>query len=304
MFDDFVAYYHENVVGAFIEYQERSNDGLAGRSRDLRFALVAAESLFHLREHLPSASAISRALAESLCSDYGLLGDVVNAAKHRAVTRPTPHGAALVRDAANLYERLLFIEYEDEEGTYRSIRKTVTVTLTDGSERILLEVLTNVINFWEKHLCSTGVLGEARSFTYDPPIRHRTRNECCDSGLDFELVQGQRFLQTMQLLRFDQQTGAATPMDLSGSELKFRIYKPTVEVDVVISHEATGRELKKTITLSEEESREMSLINDDDERQAYVHGLPAAKAALKDLIAEAGLVQHPGNANATSREDA
>ena len=96
MFDDLAAFYHENVVSASIDYREVYGSGIVGRSRDLRSALIAATALFHLREHLPRGKRLSRAEVETGCSDYGILGDIVNAAKHKTVTNPTPHGAPLV----------------------------------------------------------------------------------------------------------------------------------------------------------------------------------------------------------------
>ncbi len=147
MFDDLVAYYHENVVSAFLEYKERSNDGVAGRSRDLRGALTAATALFHLREHLPMSGSLSRAEVELACPDYAIVGDAVNAAKHKSLTGGTPHGAPLVSDAVNLVEQLVITEYEDETGPYQYAQKKVVVKLIDGSERNLLQILTNVIKF-------------------------------------------------------------------------------------------------------------------------------------------------------------
>jgi hypothetical protein len=124
MFDDLAAYYHENVVASFAEYRDICNDGIAGRSRDLRAALNAASALFHLREHLPGTP-LSRADVERFCPDYALLGDVVNASKHKALNGNTPHGAPLVADAENLAEQIASIEYEDEAGTYLYVQKSV-----------------------------------------------------------------------------------------------------------------------------------------------------------------------------------
>lgn len=288
MFNDLTAYYHENVVSSFIEYRDMCNDGLAGRSRDLRAALTAASALFHLREHLPTRS-LSRADLERLCPDYALLGDVVNASKHKALTSTTPHGAPLVTDAENLGEQLIFIEYEDEAGAYHYVQKKVVVKLTYGSERNLLEILTNVINFWESHMLTLGVLSKARVFAYDAEIRFRTRTECKANRLNFEVVQGHRFHQTMRLLRFDKASGKAKPIDLSGAEVKFRIYKPKYDIELSLTQDATGKTFKTEITLTEEESLILSHLSSDAERQAYVDGLPAAQAALQQLAVEAGL---------------
>lgn len=288
MFDDLAAYYHENVVSSFIEYRDICNDGVAGRSRDLRAALNAASALFHVREHLPSGSLL-RADVERLCPDYALLGDVVNASKHKALNSKTPHGAPLVVDAENLSERLVFIEYEDDAGPYRYVQKTVVVKLTDGSERNLIEILTSVINFWECQMVSLGVLSEARVFTHDTGIRYRSRSECETNRLNFELVQGLRFRQTMQLLRFNKATDRAEPIDLTGSNVRFRIYKPKYDIELSLTHDASGKTFKTEISLTEEESLILSRMSSDEERQAYVNGLPAAQAALEKLAVEAGL---------------
>lgn len=228
MFSDLTAFYHENVVSSFVEYRDFSKNNNVGRSRDLRAALNAASALFHLREHLPSGS-LSRADIESLCPEYALLGDIVNASKHKTLNGNTPHGAPLVNDAENLGEQLVFIEYEDDEGTYYYSQKTVVAKLTDGSERNLLEILTNVINFWEDYLLSLGVLSKARVFKYDAVIRYRSRTECEVNPLNFELVPGQRFHQNMRLLRFNKTTGKAEPIDLSGSKVQLNFYKPNCD---------------------------------------------------------------------------
>jgi hypothetical protein len=288
MFDDLAAYYHENVVAPFVEYRDICNDGVAGRSRDLRAALNAALALFHLREHLPGTPP-SRARIECLCPDYALLGDVVNASKHKALSGSTPHGAPLVNDAEDLIEQIAFIEYEDEVGTYRYVQKTVLVKLSDGSERNLLEILTSVINFWEGHMLALGVLPKARTFTHDSGIRYRSRIECEANRLNFEIVQGQRFHQSMRLLRFSHTTGKVEPIDLTGSEVRARIYKPIYDIELSLTHDASGKTYRTEISLTEEESLILSHMSSDEERQAYVNSLPVAQAALQQLAVDAGL---------------
>lgn len=298
MFDNLAAYYHENVVASFVEYRDICNGGIAGRSRDLRAALSAASALFHLREHLPGTP-LSRADVERLCPDYALLGDVVNVSKHKALNGNTPHGAPLVADAENLAEQIAFIEYEDEAGTYRYIQKSVVVKISDGPEHNLLEILTNVINFWERHMLSLGVLSKARVFTHDSAIRFRSRAECEANRLNFEIVQGQRFHQSMRLLRFNKATGSAETIDLTGSEVRFQIYKPKYDIELSLTHDVSGKTYKAEITLTEEESLILSRMSSDVERQAYVNSLPAAQAALQQLAVEAGLSKSGDGAHAS-----
>ena len=288
MFDDLAAYYRENVVAAFLEYTKTSKDSMAGRSRDLRLCLVAATALFHLREHLPTSGALTRPSAEQQCSDYALLGDIVNAAKHKSINQRTPHGPPLVADATSLTETLLIIKYEDSKGAYHFTEKSVIATLSDGSQRNLLEVLMNVVNFWEKHLHLLGVLSQARTFVFDPSIRFRTRKECDQIRLDLELVQGHRFKQQLQLLKFDKSTGLASPIDLTGTQMHFRVYKPRIEIEVFLKHEATGQEFSRKLVLSEEESAEFADLTNDEERGVYVSSLSSSLAALKELASEAG----------------
>jgi hypothetical protein len=54
MFDDFRAYYHENVLATYVEFRDQVQGDAAGESRDLRAAVAVCEALFHLREHLPA----------------------------------------------------------------------------------------------------------------------------------------------------------------------------------------------------------------------------------------------------------
>lgn len=289
MFDDIAAYYHENVVAAFAVYRDTSKDGVAGRSRDLREAIVAAVALFHFRDHLPKAIALSRTEAERQCADYALIGDVVNAAKHKSITQSTPHGAPLVKDAEMLTEWLLNIEYEDAEGVYRCTQKAVVAKLVDGTERNLLEVVTNVMNFWEGYLYRVGVLSKQRTFVFEPQVRNRTRAECEQIHLDLEAVQGLRFKPAMRLLRFDASTGQARPIDLTGVQLSMRIYKPRFKFNLTLKHEATGKEYTRAIAFSDEENEKLAELSSDEERQAFAASLPSAQVALREMAAEAAL---------------
>lgn len=290
MFDDLFAYYHENVVSAFIAYRDTSRNAVVGRSHDLRMAMIAANALFHLREHLPKSGRLSRKNVELACPDYALLGDVANAVKHKLLTNDTPHGVPLIKDASSIIEKILIIEYKDEKGIYRYIQKTVVIQLVDGSEKNFLHILTNVINFWELHMQKLGVLPTARTFSFDGDVRARTRAECNTDGLNFEIVQGLRFHQTMELLRFDNATGKATPIDLTGCEAIFRIYQPAEhDVDLYLTNDSSGKEFKTTISLTEDEILMLSRISSDADKQTYINSLPSIQFAFRQLAIDAGL---------------
>ncbi len=287
MFDDLTAYYHENVASSYFAYREINENGVAGSSRDLREAITSASALFHLREHLREHK-LSRNKIESLCPDYALLGDVTNSSKHKLLTGQTPHGKPFINDAASLSERIILITYKDDLGEYKYAAKTVIIKLTDGTERNLLEVLTNVINFWEEYMEKVGALDKARCFKYENPLRFRTRTECENNKLDFTLITGHRFKQSLSFFQYNKDTHEIEPMDFKGSELQFRMYAPTLDVDISLKNHKTGAESKKTISLSEDESIEVSKLSTNTEKQSYVYSLPVALETLRELVKEVG----------------
>lgn len=302
MFDDLTAYYCEYVVSAYIYYRDIKRSGTAGSSRDIRNAIIAASALFHLREHLPMPNQPTRPATEKLCPEYGLLGDIVNAAKHKSISQKTPHGSPLLTDATQIGEQIVITEYLDDEGPYRFAEKTVIVKLSDGSERDLFEVLTIVMNYWENYLYSSGILSSIRTFSNDSNKHPRTRVECEENRLDFEIVKGHRFHQSMLLLRFNYQTGAVEPIDLTGSQVKFNMYKPNYEIDLSLTHDASGKKFKKTITLSEDEGVAVSKCKTDEERQTYINSLPSTQEALRQLAIEAGLVNDSAETHTLNEE--
>jgi hypothetical protein len=302
MFDDLAAYYHENVVSAYVDHRDIKRSGIAGRSRDIRSATIAAEALFHLREHL-SAHKPSRATIERQCPEYGLLADIANATKHKQISRQTPHGPPLVNDAEQIKEQIVLTEYKDADGEYHFTEKTVVVTLSDGSTRDLFEVLTVVINYWENFLFSQGILTTARTFLDGSNAHPKTREECKQSQLDIEIIQGHRFHQAWKLQRFNYQTQKVEPVDLTGSQVKFNVYKPSYEIDLSLTHDASGKEFKKTIALCEEENEILLKCKTDEERQTYVQSLSSAQEAMRQLAKKAGLVKETaGNQEIESKK--
>ena len=288
MFDNLATYYYDNVVTALVDCWHTSNDGVAGRSRAIRRAVVAASALFQLREHLPKPLP-DRRQVEQLCPDYALLGDVVNATKHNVINVKTPHGAPLVTHATSLAERLALIEYNDSAGQYRHCSKTVVVKLADGSERKLIEVVTHVINHWETHLHTLGILPSARSFTYKDPNRFRLRADCNSGRLDLETVQSQMLFHSMRLLRFNETTGKAEPIDLTGAKLRGSIYQPSYEFVASLKQDALGREFTKTVLLTERESIDLDVLSTDAEREAFALSTQTAMIALEELAVLARL---------------
>ncbi|GAF98811.1 unnamed protein product, partial [marine sediment metagenome] len=144
MFDDLVAYFYENVVASYNAFSGALKNNVSGMSKDLRAAINSATALYHFREHIPRIHQKTRKELAKKCPDYDLLGDIVNAAKHRALTRGNPQ----VSSANDIFEQVVFTKYRDEEGEYFSSEKTVLVKLKDNSDRNMQEILTNVLTMW------------------------------------------------------------------------------------------------------------------------------------------------------------
>jgi hypothetical protein len=285
MFDDLATYFYENVVRAFEEYLDVKNSGKTGRSRDIRAAVNAATPLYHLREHLPKGRKLTWPTFIGNCPDYRLLGDIVNASKHSSLTKGTPQ----IRNATQIEEQIITTEYKDDQGAFHWHEKVVLIRLSNGSERNVLDILVNVMNFWQTHLHSIGVIAKPRQYSIPAVIQPRLRNDCTGNRLDFEIVQGLRFLQKFKLQQYNYTTGKVELMDLKGGHLEFSIYKPKYQLKLALKNDALGKEFSKTITLSDEESGQFALLKTDQERQAFLDSLPCTQEALRDLAFKAGL---------------
>ncbi len=286
MFDDLHAYFYENVRVAYREFKERLVEPRAGRSVDLRLAVGACEALFHLREHLPEAHALSRAEAEARCPDLALVGDIANVSKHRTVTKPTPHGAPLLTSATQLQEIINMIHYEDAEGEYRCLSKQVVARLADGTLADVMRAQTNVLNFWENYLTEIGVLKVATVHTYDDGLGYRPKPPHAGAPT-FEILRGVRFRQTLQLMKFNPDTGRAEPMPLpEGAKARMQIRRrPRHQVDITLRHDESGREFTRTITLTEDESEALDAASEED-YEALLEGFESMRNGFNELAAD------------------
>lgn len=302
MFDDLTAYFYENVVSSYDDYFAIKNSREFSRSKDVRLAMIAASALFHLREHLPAEHRCSRKKVEDLCADYVVLGDVVNASKHNSVSLNTPHGSPLVTSAAQISEQLIVTLYEDELGTYRSLIKDVIVDFADGTARSVSEVLRNVMNFWQIHLHSIGVIENPRSYVVVTGREPKTRKECERYGVHLGIVKGLRFKMCLKLMKYNYEKHMAEPMDLTGCQARMTIRRPLYDVDLFLKHKESGHDFKATVSLTEQESEVVLGFETEAEKQAYIHSLPHTQEAFRRLIEEAGLESNP-SASAAAKAD-
>jgi hypothetical protein len=142
LFDNVHAYFYENVLACYNEYEDRRSESKTGLSIDLRKAIVAATALFHFREHLPKQYKKSREEFAKSCLDYDLLGDICNASKHNSLTKHWKY----LNSSESIKEIIELTKFNDSLGDYFFQEKIICIKLIDNSERDLFDILTKVLN--------------------------------------------------------------------------------------------------------------------------------------------------------------
>lgn len=269
MFDDLKAHFIESVVSSYLAYRSERDSQSYGRSKHLRAAITASTALYHFREHIPAPNKKSRDQTAKDCPDYHIVGDVANAAKHRVLTRGKPR----LTSAEDIFERTVITLYEDDAGEYSDCQTVVMVRIAGGVERDLLEVMTNVLNYWGMFLESLGVLQEYRSFKMDPGPGEGFVPREKARGMDLELTSGVRFKQEMKLLTYNPKIGRAEPMDLTGAKARIRFYKPSYTVDVQLVRPNSGEAITFSLDLDDDESLAWHSLKTDAEREAFANQL-------------------------------
>lgn len=256
-------------MSAYDDYAAVRDGNTGGRSRQTRAALNAATALFHFREHLPASLAKTRAQIVADCPDYRLVADVANVTKHKDLTRDTPEGMPLVKSAEDIDERVVVTRYKDDQGEYSDAQTYVFVNCSDGTSRDLDSALTNVLNYWGEKLKRQGIVKyKSRSPPENRNARFVPRSEAKAPNL--EMLSGLRWTQKFQLMEFDSAKGSSAPIDLTGANLEFRIYKPRYSVDITATPPNGGEAIKYSIDLTEEQSLALAAIKTDAEREAFL----------------------------------
>ncbi|UWU69139.1 hypothetical protein [Bradyrhizobium sp. NC92] len=278
MFDDLSGLFYENVEPAYRSYAEVRESGKAGRNKLLRAAVEVTTALFHFREHLPGHLARTRSQAVLECADYRLIADVTNVTKHKELTRSTSEGAPLVRSADAVHELIVITRYEDESGEYSDVRAQVVVDCEDGTTRNLDSAIVTVLNYWGGILRAAGVAPYVpRSPAEEPGSRFVARADA--RPLDFEILQGLRFASHMQFRRFDVLEGRSSPVDLTGADISFKIYKPSYVFQITATPSAGGPSFTCSLELTEEQSLAFHQLKTDSERTEFLKAIANERQA-------------------------
>jgi hypothetical protein len=188
------AFFYETVLLRYVAYKTTRNELESGTRSDLKSAIEASIAAYHFREHLPDIYKNSRSEMEAICADYVLLGDVVDASKHKHLDRKNRR----IDSSDNIREQVVYTRYRDEAGEYTDATKSIEITLRDGTRRELFDVLTNVINMWIQFLGTKGISGKATQFPHeDRPDRSHS-----NQIYEFDLLPKPGYVEQSQVLQY------------------------------------------------------------------------------------------------------
>lgn len=275
------AYFEEQVIEPYQEYCRVRETMSSGRSRDLIAGKHAAYALRHFREQLPVELTEDSIIGK--CPDYELIRNIADAAKHKSLTRES----RLISSVDQLVETNIVTIYRDEQGEYNHATKHVVVNLDDGSERTLLDVLTNVLNFWAEELVTLGVISRAPVVAIPDDNRPVARSDA-SIQLDLEITAGLRFGAHFQIREYNYETGAWEPKDLTGWEVGGQVrFPPTpIKYTVSLTHKETGKSTSRTVQLNGEQSEGFRSLESEEEQQEYAFSLPIVQEALSEIAEE------------------
>ena len=168
MYDGLRNFFVECVLADHDAYRESRELKVAGLSIDLRLAVHACSSMFHLVDHVyedfkgdvaifpfHNIKEYQTHLAQ-VCPDFEIVRDCANVHKHRRLTRHSP----LITSADALEEVIVMTEYLDDNGTYRIAEKEIRVKLDDGTIKILHKCLDSVRLMWWDELEKLNVMDD------------------------------------------------------------------------------------------------------------------------------------------------
>jgi hypothetical protein len=270
------AFFYETVVLLYVAYKTTRNERKSGTRTDWKSAIAAATAAYHFREHLPDQYKKSHKAIVAICPDFALLGDVVNAAKHKLLTKGTPQ----IDSVDSILEQVVCTEYWDEVGVYTAATKSIEITLKNGTKRELFDVLTIVVNMWIEFLQAAGISGKAVPFPHEDRNRIVGRDEA--RRIDLAMTQGIAARLAFKFQRYNYAKGCPEPLDLSGHKILFTVYDPEkmkTEVEMQLTS-PEGKNYVGSVGLDAEECAEYFLLKNKAEQDEYAKKVMARRGEV------------------------
>lgn len=259
MYGDIENYFYKKIVPEFIDYLEFRENNIFANNNDTRIGLICANGLYHLREHLPESIKKSRNFFVGKCVDYSLLGDIVNVSKHKTINRNQPQ----ITDLDNIQELLFITTYKDEKGEYQKIAKEVEINLDNGEKRLLSSILTNCINMWLDYLNANQIIEQKNYFVDSYKKAERPKDENFEMGG----IQGLMFSKfKIQLRKYNYEKKVVEPIDITGADVKFRIYLPkdTKHYNIRIDLPNSNEKIDFEVILTDAEVEDLEKLDNEE----------------------------------------
>jgi hypothetical protein len=166
MYDDLRSFFIECVLADHDAYIEARELKVAGLRIDLRLAIHACSSMFHLADHVFHEFNGKRPdfnfnkIEEywnyliGLCDDFEMMRDCTNVHKHSRISRT----GRLLSSANQLHEVIVYTHYHDEKGKYIIAEKEIRVTLDNGGIKVFHKCLESVRDMWSSELFRLGII--------------------------------------------------------------------------------------------------------------------------------------------------
>ncbi len=250
-----------------------------GKNQLLIKAVNVATALYHLREHLPSQFLMTRSQVESLCSDYGLLGDIVNLSKHHKLDRGNPQ----ISSSSQIIEQIEITNYSDDQGDYFYPQLEIILELDDRSRKYLIDVILSVYEFWYNKFEDFGIAKFSKQI---PHIErgYKTRIESEQKQIDFSIISGETFNLNLQIFNWLDNEKTRRPMDLSGHSMELQVRELPESVPITIKIEELNINFDFDIPLNKEQSKHYIKIEKEDDRLIFLNQIIESTDSLKGEI--------------------
>lgn len=266
MFHDLNAQFQTQILPAYQKFRDMRLDGQMGNYALALAATSCASVLYHFREYIPKEHRPTRKEVSEECPEYKLIADVTNAMKHSVLSRPPLDGPALVRSSNDIYELAVIINF-DGDGVcepYSHCEPVVCVKCTDGIDRYLDDALVEVINFWGSKLKELGIAEYDKIIPLPFPGTIFIPQDSA-RGITEKRLKGLGGSSNAKLMEFDHQSGFARPIDLTGAQVEFTMYRPRFNLIVEIKIPTIPETYHHVIGLSDQESQEYIALKDEKE---------------------------------------
>lgn len=162
-----VDWYNKYLVYGFLKVRDQLHREhiILDYQGDVQEVMMIATTMYHFQEHLPKDLQISKDNVIDDCADYALLGDAVNAWKHRSIAASWNRRIRIVTTVDQICETVA-IHWNDDLKAVDKVHKLIYLDISNGMQRDMLDILATVLNYWEQYLYNARVIRTCRRFKH------------------------------------------------------------------------------------------------------------------------------------------